>query len=137
MCPCNTMYLNMCCFLQIKFLKDSKKGKVVTKNHSRGVAFVEFTEHQHALVALRVLNNNPGMCFFSKLYAIFHDFGTQVFNIIECYYCRGLQKNVISMSLIWEMCTELFILISLFYLQKLLVLSIAQLWSLLLIISKY
>ncbi|KAF8013520.1 hypothetical protein BT93_I1382 [Corymbia citriodora subsp. variegata] len=44
---------------QIKFLKSIKKGKVVTKDHSRGVAFVEFTEHQHALVALRVLNNNP------------------------------------------------------------------------------
>lgn len=44
---------------QIKFLKDVKKGKVVTKIHSRGVAFVEFSEHQHALVALRVLNNNP------------------------------------------------------------------------------
>ncbi|KAF7841006.1 RNA-binding protein 28 [Senna tora] len=44
---------------QIKFLKDVKKGKVVTKNHSRGVAFVQFSEHQHALVALRVLNNNP------------------------------------------------------------------------------
>ncbi|XP_028081662.1 RNA-binding protein 28 isoform X2 [Camellia sinensis] len=44
---------------QIKFLKDSKKGEVVKQNHSRGVAFVEFTEHQHALVALRVLNNNP------------------------------------------------------------------------------
>ncbi|KAL8138862.1 hypothetical protein V2J09_004863 [Rumex salicifolius] len=44
---------------QIKFLKDSKRGKVVSKNHSRGVAFVEFTEHEHALVALRVLNNNP------------------------------------------------------------------------------
>ncbi|KAL6963824.1 hypothetical protein U1Q18_034829 [Sarracenia purpurea var. burkii] len=44
---------------QIKLLKDSKKGEVVKKNHSRGVAFVEFTEHQHALVALRVLNNNP------------------------------------------------------------------------------
>ncbi|XP_062176647.1 uncharacterized protein LOC133881670 isoform X3 [Alnus glutinosa] len=44
---------------QIKFMKDVKKGKVVTKNNSRGVAFVEFTEHQHALVALRVLNNNP------------------------------------------------------------------------------
>ncbi|XP_059656747.1 uncharacterized protein LOC132303489 [Cornus florida] len=44
---------------QIKFLKDSKKGKIVTNNYSRGVAFVEFTEHQHALVALRVLNNNP------------------------------------------------------------------------------
>ncbi|KAJ4966654.1 hypothetical protein NE237_018503 [Protea cynaroides] len=44
---------------QIKFLKDSKKGKVINKNHSRGVAFIDFTEHQHALVALRVLNNNP------------------------------------------------------------------------------
>ncbi|XP_058190726.1 uncharacterized protein LOC131307963 isoform X4 [Rhododendron vialii] len=44
---------------QIKFLKDSKKGEVVKQNHSRGVAFVEFSEHQHALVALRVLNNNP------------------------------------------------------------------------------
>lgn len=47
--------------MQIKFLKDKKKGTVDTKNnHSRGVAFVEFTEHEHALVALRVLNNNPG-----------------------------------------------------------------------------
>ncbi|GAB4853859.1 hypothetical protein Ancab_018068 [Ancistrocladus abbreviatus] len=44
---------------QIKFLKDMKKAKVSTKNYSRGVAFIEFTEHQHALVALRVLNNNP------------------------------------------------------------------------------
>ncbi|GLU12853.1 hypothetical protein SLE2022_295110 [Rubroshorea leprosula] len=42
---------------QIKFMKNIKKGKVI--NHSRGVAFLEFTEHQHALVALRVLNNNP------------------------------------------------------------------------------
>lgn len=44
---------------QIKFLQNLKKGKVDTKHYSRGVAFVEFTEHQHALVALRVLNNNP------------------------------------------------------------------------------
>ncbi|XVF01054.1 hypothetical protein REPUB_Repub04eG0054600 [Reevesia pubescens] len=44
---------------QIKFLKTVKKGKIVIKNQSRGVAFVQFTEHQHALVALRVLNNNP------------------------------------------------------------------------------
>ncbi|XP_044490540.1 RNA-binding protein 28 isoform X2 [Mangifera indica] len=44
---------------QLKFLKNMKKGMVDTKNYSRGVAFVEFTEHQHALVALRVLNNNP------------------------------------------------------------------------------
>ncbi|XP_076944655.1 uncharacterized protein LOC143615415 [Bidens hawaiensis] len=44
---------------QIKLLKDSVKGKELSKNHSRGVAFIEFSEHQHALVALRVLNNNP------------------------------------------------------------------------------
>ncbi|KAG9451084.1 hypothetical protein H6P81_011049 [Aristolochia fimbriata] len=44
---------------QIKLLKDVKRGKLVAKNYSRGVAFVEFTEHEHALVALRVLNNNP------------------------------------------------------------------------------
>ncbi|XP_026393621.1 RNA-binding protein 28-like isoform X2 [Papaver somniferum] len=43
---------------QVKIIKDSKDAKV-PKNHSRGVAFIEFTEHQHALVALRVLNNNP------------------------------------------------------------------------------
>ncbi|EPS69034.1 hypothetical protein M569_05733, partial [Genlisea aurea] len=41
---------------QIKMLKDSKNG---TKIRQRGVAFLEFSEHQHALVALRVLNNNP------------------------------------------------------------------------------
>lgn len=50
--------------MQIKILKDSKDGKPVKKNNSRGVAFVEFTEHQHALVALRVLNNNPGNFIF-------------------------------------------------------------------------
>lgn len=49
--------------MQIKLLKSMKKGKVVLKTNSRGVAFVEFTEHQHALVALRVLNNNPGNVF--------------------------------------------------------------------------
>ncbi|BBN17317.1 nucleolar protein 4 [Marchantia polymorpha subsp. ruderalis] len=39
---------------QVKILRDEETGK------ARGTAFVEFTEHQHALVALRVLNNNPG-----------------------------------------------------------------------------
>ncbi|KAK1320779.1 hypothetical protein QJS10_CPA03g00720 [Acorus calamus] len=44
---------------QVKFLTNSKKGKDVASTHSRGVAFVEFSEHGHAIVALRVLNNNP------------------------------------------------------------------------------
>ncbi|KAI3875300.1 hypothetical protein MKX03_000727 [Papaver bracteatum] len=43
---------------QIKFLNETKAAKT-TKNYSRRVAFIQFTEHQHALVALRVLNNNP------------------------------------------------------------------------------
>lgn len=46
--------------VQIKILKDSKKVKEGEKGRPRGVAFLEFTEHEHALVALRVLNNNPG-----------------------------------------------------------------------------
>lgn len=45
-------------------MKDLKKGKEVSKSYSRGVAFVEFSDHQHALVALRVLNNNPGILFY-------------------------------------------------------------------------
>ncbi|XP_073149549.1 uncharacterized protein [Henckelia pumila] len=45
---------------QIKLLEDTKKVENGEKNGRRGVAFIEFTEHQHALVALRVLNNNPG-----------------------------------------------------------------------------
>lgn len=44
---------------QVKILKDIKKLSSNTKVRSHGVAFVEFTEHEHALVALRVLNNNP------------------------------------------------------------------------------
>lgn len=44
---------------KVKLLKDDKKGQASTKKHSRGVAFVDFKEHEHALVALRVLNNNP------------------------------------------------------------------------------
>ncbi|PKU86489.1 RNA-binding protein 28 [Dendrobium catenatum] len=45
---------------KVKLLNDDKKKEASTKKHSRGVAFVDFKEHEHALVALRVLNNNPG-----------------------------------------------------------------------------
>nr|CAB3492841.1 unnamed protein product [Digitaria exilis] len=41
---------------KVNILKNEKKG---IQKHSRGVAFVDFQEHEHALVALRVLNNNP------------------------------------------------------------------------------
>ena len=45
-----------------------KKGKVATRNYSRGVVFVEFTEHQHTLVALRVRNNYPGKVLSSAMF---------------------------------------------------------------------
>ncbi|KAJ3670151.1 hypothetical protein LUZ60_010475 [Juncus effusus] len=38
---------------------DKKKVEPGNKKHSRGVAFVDFKDHEHAIVALRVLNNNP------------------------------------------------------------------------------
>ncbi len=51
----------MCtCLEQVNILKNEKKSNSTAQKHSRGVAFVDFQEHEHALVALRVLNNNPG-----------------------------------------------------------------------------
>lgn len=44
---------------KVKLLNDVKKGQVAVKKHPRGVAFVDFKEHEHAIVAVRVLNNNP------------------------------------------------------------------------------
>eukprot|EP00850_Spirogloea_muscicola_P018662 SM000173S03031 [mRNA] locus=s173:193351:199506:- [translate_table: standard] len=44
---------------QVKILADSSKKDAKGAPRSRGAGFVEFVEHQHALVALRVLNNNP------------------------------------------------------------------------------
>ncbi|EAY92216.1 hypothetical protein OsI_13935 [Oryza sativa Indica Group] len=44
---------------KVNILKNEKKSSSTAQKHSRGVAFVDFQEHEHALVALRVLNNNP------------------------------------------------------------------------------
>ncbi|VAI23522.1 unnamed protein product [Triticum turgidum subsp. durum] len=44
---------------KVNILNNEKKGQGAAQKHSRGVAFVDFQEHEHALVALRVLNNNP------------------------------------------------------------------------------
>ena len=46
---------------QVKILKDADKaGEAKAKSaKGKGFAFVELTDHEHALCALRQLNNNP------------------------------------------------------------------------------
>lgn len=56
--------------MQVKILRDEVKGVTGSSGKSRGAAFVEFAEHQHALVALRVLNNNPGANNLVQLYVL-------------------------------------------------------------------
>ncbi|KAI3983361.1 hypothetical protein MKX01_013428 [Papaver californicum] len=41
-------------------LKILERTKAAKEHFPRGTAFVEFSEHQHALAALNVFNNNPG-----------------------------------------------------------------------------
>ncbi len=45
--------------MQVKLLRDAKKVSPAGTPASRGMGFVEFSEHEHALCALRQLNNNP------------------------------------------------------------------------------
>ena len=45
--------------LHAKLLYDPTRPDAEGKPRSRGIGFVEFAEHEHALVALRALNNNP------------------------------------------------------------------------------
>eukprot|EP00884_Botryococcus_braunii_P019055 jgi/Botrbrau1/5833/Bobra.0366s0015.1 len=44
---------------QVKILRDQDKTAADGKPASRGMAFVELEEHEHAICALRSLNNNP------------------------------------------------------------------------------
>lgn len=44
---------------QVKILREGDKVGADGKAASKGWAFVELTEHEHALCALRQLNNNP------------------------------------------------------------------------------
>ncbi|KAK9842211.1 hypothetical protein WJX81_000775 [Elliptochloris bilobata] len=44
---------------QVKVLRDAEKVNTAGKQASKGLAFVEFGDHAHALCALRQLNNNP------------------------------------------------------------------------------
>jgi nucleolar protein 4 len=55
---------------QVKILREADKVGADGKAASKGWAFVELSEHDHALCALRQLNNNPvtfGEAFHLKL----------------------------------------------------------------------
>lgn len=45
--------------MQVKILRDPSKPDKAGKPTSRGMGFAEFASHEHALCALRQLNNNP------------------------------------------------------------------------------
>lgn len=70
-CPADFTDVSLKC-VQVKILRET--GKVGdSDSKSKGLAFVEFTEHEHALCALRQLNNNPipfGECFTHHLCAV-------------------------------------------------------------------
>lgn len=48
----------MCC-MQVKILRDPARPDKQGKPSSKGMGFAELTSHEHALCALRELNNNP------------------------------------------------------------------------------
>jgi len=45
--------------VQVKLLKEDGPDGVKGEGRSKGIGFVEFDDHEHALCALRQLNNNP------------------------------------------------------------------------------
>ena len=45
--------------VQVKILKEDGADGAKGEGRSKGIAFVEFDDHEHALCALRQLNNNP------------------------------------------------------------------------------
>lgn len=56
--PSDCIHVLLLC-LQVKILRETGKVGSDSDSKSKGLAFVEFTEHEHALCALRQLNNNP------------------------------------------------------------------------------
>jgi len=45
--------------LQVKILRDPERLDAEGGPRSKGIGFVEFMDHSHALAAIRQLNNNP------------------------------------------------------------------------------
>ncbi|CAI5977281.1 unnamed protein product [Closterium sp. NIES-64] len=63
---CHELFLMLFCpslspssSLQVKVLREADRVGPDGKPQSKGAAFIEFSEHQHAVAALRALNNHP------------------------------------------------------------------------------
>jgi nucleolar protein 4 len=46
---------------QVKIVRDKERMDLNGKARSKRYGFVEFVQHEHALAALRYLNNNPNI----------------------------------------------------------------------------
>lgn len=92
--------------MQVKILKESAKPEVDGRSQSKGIAFAEFVDHEHALCALRQLNNNPAPfgkntaeCL-AEGYESRHNRFLQLTNVACCLQAR---KGGRSLSLLWRM----------------------------------
>ena len=71
-CSINHLYL----YLQCRIMRDRSRTNADGKGKSQGFGFVGFTDHQHAMAALRHTNNNPD---------IFGDKKVRDNDIVVCY----------------------------------------------------
>ncbi len=51
----------LCCLLQVKLMRSKDKFTEEGLGRPLGFGFVEFTQHEAALKALRAINNNPSI----------------------------------------------------------------------------
>lgn len=73
---------------QVKILRDAEKADLEGKAASKGLGFVELTEHEHALCALRQLNNNPvpfGACSLPRYFDPLRTAMSCYFLFVSCW----------------------------------------------------
>lgn len=74
--------------MQVKILRDPLKKDKKGNPQSKGIAFAEFGDHEHALCALRQLNNNPkpfgGSCSELQPFVLDSAFVTGISKVLTC-----------------------------------------------------
>jgi len=77
--------------LHAKLLYDKTKSDENGKPRSKGMGFIEFTEHEHALNALRALNNNPDA--FSRARRPIVEFAIEDARAVRKLELKAKQRN--------------------------------------------